>query len=137
LLYLHTFGSALRNIPARPVIEPALAQQDVRNEITIALGEAARAVLKNDTAKAKRALEKAGRAGRDAAKSWFFEENGWQPLSPSTIARKGSDQPLIETQRMFNAIGYTVVMPGLDKVDIKPVAESIRKGGRLAEEVEE
>ena len=45
LLYIHTHGSALQHIPARPVLEPAIEAPDNAALITKQLGEAARSTL--------------------------------------------------------------------------------------------
>ena len=109
LVYLHTHGSPLQGIPARPIIEPALAAADNKQLITKQLGEAARAALDHQPNVTSQHLNQAGLLGANAAKRWFTDDrNGWAPNSPATAARKGSDRPLIDTGQMRRAITFLV-----------------------------
>lgn len=109
LMYLHTHGSPRQGVPARPVIEPALAASDNKAHITKALGEAAKAVLDGKPNEAHNGLENAGMLGRNAAIRWFTDpRNGWAPNSPATIAKKGSDRPLIDTGQLRRSITFVV-----------------------------
>lgn len=109
LLYIHTNGSPIRNIPARPVIEPALAEEQTRKAINVELNAAVKAMISNEPEKAFNFLERAGTIGANAAKAWFFNpSNNWQPLKPATIKHKGSSQPLIDTGSMRKAITHVV-----------------------------
>ena len=96
LMYIHTRGSRLKNIPARPVIEPAIEQPDTRALIAAELKTAAVEVLAGNPGAATRNLRRAGTLGSNAAKRWFRNpRNNWAPNAESTIRRKGSDEPLI------------------------------------------
>lgn len=109
LLYLHTNGSPLRNIPARPVIEPAIKSPDNSARISTELNAAAKSILDGDADAAHQHLERAGTLGANAAKRWFTDpRNGWAPNSPVTIAEKGSDKPLIDTGELRRDITYVV-----------------------------
>ncbi len=109
LIYLHTHGSALQHVPARPIIEPAIEAADNKALITNQLGEAARAVMSEQPAATTDHLQRAGMLGSNAAKRWFTDaRNGWAPNTPATIRRKGSDRPLIDTGQMRRAITYVV-----------------------------
>jgi hypothetical protein len=109
LLYIHTHGSALRHIPARPVIEPAIAYAANRAIIADHLKDAAAAVIAGKPAQAESDLNAAGTAGARAARDWFTNPaNGWAPNTAATIAAKGSDQPLIDTHQMIRAITYVL-----------------------------
>jgi hypothetical protein len=107
LLFIHSHGSQLRNIPARPVLEPAIeADQKL---ITPHLAEAAKAVIDGRPAQAEMNLQRAGVAASNSAKRWFTDaRNNWAPNAPSTIRRKGSDKPLIDTSSMRRAITFVV-----------------------------
>lgn len=108
-MYVQSHGSPGMHIPARPVIEPAIAYPANREIITRELGEAAASMLEHDPAKAERYMNRAGIAGMNAAKGWFTNPaNGWPPNAPSTIARKGSDRPLIDTGSLRRAITFVV-----------------------------
>ena len=115
LLYMHEQGVPSRNIPPRPVLQPALAQDDVKEAIEDMMQSAAEeALVKGDVEKAKHCFEKAGMLGRDACKEWITGGHV-APNAPSTRARKlakgsGDGEPvaLIDTGAMFNAISYAV-----------------------------
>ena len=108
LLFIHTKGSMRRRIPPRPVVEPAiLANFDRRIEPE--LRDAAVARLAGNVIKATAGLKRAGMAGQSAAKIWFTDpRNGWAPNAPSTIRRKGSSRPLIDTAQMRNSLTYVL-----------------------------
>lgn len=109
LMYIHTHGSPLQHIPPRPVIEPALAAPDNKENITQELSDAARSVLGEKAGEAKQHLRRAGMLGRNAAIRWFTDHrNGWPPDSPATVAAKGSDRPLIDTGQLRRSITYVV-----------------------------
>lgn len=109
LMYLHSNGSALQGIPARPIIEPAIEAPDNKALIAKQLGAAARATLDAKPDEANDSLELAGMQGRDASVNWFTDpRNNWAPNSPVTIARKGSDRPLIDTGELRRSLTYLV-----------------------------
>lgn len=109
LMYLHTHGSRLQNIPPRPVIEPAIWAPGNRENIAAELGDAARGVLEGRPQDAALHLEMAGTVAANASKRWFTDpRNGWLPNSQKTINRKGSDRPLIDTGELRRAITYVV-----------------------------
>lgn len=110
LLYIHTNGSPIRGIPARPVIEPAIQASGNKEPIQLELKLAAIAIMSHgDPAEAFQHLSKAGMIGVNAARQWFFDpRNNWAPNAPSTIRRKGSSQPLIDTGSLRAAITYVV-----------------------------
>jgi hypothetical protein len=89
LVYVHTHGSPLRNIPPRPIIEPAIEADDNKAQISKELGEAAKALLDGNPKAATKFLNQAGQTGADAAKNWFDDpRNNWAPLKQETIFRK-------------------------------------------------
>ena len=113
LLFIHTHGSALNNIPARPVIEPAIEDPENRKHVVLELGDAAKAVFDADPALATRHLKRAGMLASNAARAWFTNSrNSWAANSPATIARKGSDKPLIDTGQLRRAITSVVAEAG-------------------------
>ena len=108
LLFIHSNGSALRNLPARPVIEPAIAAN--QQFITPELANATKAALADDPQGVNQALNRAGLIAANACKQWFFDpRNNWAPLSPAAIRAKGSSQPLIDTGAMRRSITYVVL----------------------------
>jgi hypothetical protein len=107
LLYIFSNGSDLRNIPARPVLEPSITLN--QSKITPRLGAAAKAVFDGHPEDARRELELAGTIAANGVKRYFFDPgNGWPANAPSTIAAKGSDQPGIDSGSMRRAITFVV-----------------------------
>lgn len=107
LLFIHTHGSPLKHIPARPVVEPAIAAN--RETIAPHLAAAAKLTLEQKPAMALRELKLAGTVASNATKRWFTDpRNGWAPNAPSTIARKGSDKPLIDSGFLRKSITWVV-----------------------------
>ena len=105
LLYIFTNGSPARNIPARPVIEPAIEYKPNADVISAELKQFTEATLDGNAARADRSLKRAAMEGQNAARAWFTNgANGWAPNAPSTIRRKGSSQPGIDTAQMRRAI---------------------------------
>ncbi len=109
LAFIHTYGSPIRNIPARPILEPALSTAETKDAVCVELKDAAKAMLSGDRDKMVEYLYRAGQEGENASRAWFEDSrNGWAPNAPSTIARKGSDRPLIDTARLRKSLTHTV-----------------------------
>lgn len=107
LMYIHTHGSPVRNIPPRPVIEPAIEAN--RTQIMAQYSKAAHAAAAGNNSELNSALIRTGLAGQNAARAWFTDpRNGWPLNAPSTIARKGSSRPLIDTGTLRKSITYVV-----------------------------
>jgi hypothetical protein len=107
LLFIHTHGSPLNNIPARPVLEPSIEKN--KKLITPHLGVAAKEVIQGHPEAAMRELDRAGMIAANGAKRYFTDPtNGWPPNAPSTIERKGSDRPLIDKGEMRRSITWVV-----------------------------
>ena len=87
LLFIHTNGSPIRHIPARPVIEPSIEAN--HEPIEQGLHATADYVLDGKKAEANQMLKKVGTLGANGAKKWFTDpRNGWRQNSPETIRRK-------------------------------------------------
>ena len=87
LLFIHTNGSPIRHIPARPVIEPSIEAN--HESLEEGLHAAAGLVLDGEKYKAEVMLKKVGTLGANGAKAWFTDpRNGWRQNAPSTIRRK-------------------------------------------------
>ncbi len=98
LLFIHTKGSPLRKIPARPVLEPAVEAEGNRQAIAFELSGSVKASLAGDHDGAVKKMKRAALAGQNAARGWFTDaRNHWAPNTLGTIARKGSNRPLIDT----------------------------------------
>ena len=105
LLFINSKGSPIKGIPARPVIEPAIAADGNRQSIAHELAEVAKATLQDKPDVAQKRLRRAALAGQNAARRWFTDSrNNWAPNKPATIRRKGSDKPLIDTGVLRAAI---------------------------------
>jgi hypothetical protein len=103
LMFLFSKGSSLRHQPPRPWLEPAIEAS--KQIITPHLEAAARAVLGEDPGRAERELKLAGTVAANAAKRWPTDaRNGWAENAPSTIRRKGSSRPGIDTGALRAAI---------------------------------
>lgn len=92
LLYIHTNGSQLQHIPARPVIEPAIDANKI--PIENLLHQAAQAAIDGKKREANRFIKMAGQFASNASKLWFTDpRNGWPQNSPETIRRKLGKRP--------------------------------------------
>lgn len=109
LLYLHEQGVPSRNIPARPVIAPALDQKEVKDAMKGCMRRAfLQAFLLGNTSGADKELDKAGLIGENACKKYITDGDNLAPNSPVTIARKGSSIPLIDTGALLNSITHEI-----------------------------
>ena len=109
-MYLHTHGSPLYQIPPRPIIEPAIEAADNKEAIAKELKQAAEAALAGKPGGTRTHLRMAGMEAQNRTRAWFTDpRNGWAPNAPSTIRRKKSDRPLIDTQQLRKSITYVVV----------------------------
>ena len=107
LAYIHSKGSPLNNIPPRPFLEPSIEAN--KEKIAAIQAQAFKAALNGKPAQVLMDMKKVGLLGQNLAKGWFRNpKNNWPPNSPLTIAKKGSDQPLIDTGALRNAIVYVV-----------------------------
>ena len=129
LLYLHTNGSELRNLPARPLIEPALKAND--EKIAEDLSEISRRLLAGNYQSALSMMKITGQDAVNMITDWFEDPaNGWEPNQPSTVKAKirkrfkskkkrkeayeeyeaGApvDQVLVDTGQMRKAITYVL-----------------------------
>lgn len=107
LLFIHTNGSPIRNIPARPVLQPAI--EDDKERVGEMLGKAIDAAASGDKERIVPELEKAGMYASGKCKAWFTNpSNGWKPNSPKTVKKKKSSRPLIDTGEMRKSITYVV-----------------------------
>jgi hypothetical protein len=122
LLMIHSKGSPLRNLPARPVIEPAIEEETNKAKISRQLIAAANKGLNGDQAGFITGLNAAGLQAQNVCREWFKNpKNGWDPLAPSTIQAKvrkygkgkkkidtSSIIPLVDTGEMRKAITYVL-----------------------------
>ena len=123
LLFIHSNGSPVRNIPARPVIEPAI--KDDAERLHKMMAKSAQYAFDGENEKALDQLKKTGVRGQNVSRNWFYnEDNGWPPDSPSTIQSKKNKykvagyepRTLINTGQMKNAITYFVKIEDGERV---------------------
>jgi hypothetical protein len=108
-MYIHSHGSPLMAIPARPIIEPAINAPDNKKAITDVLEKAGKATIDGNKQQAIRYLNIAGQEAVNRVRAWFTDpRNGWPPNAPSTIKAKGSNRPLINTSALRKSISYEV-----------------------------
>ena len=120
LLFIHSNGSPAKNIPPRPVIEPAIKKD--RDRLAKMMEKAAHCAFDGNVDKSLQQLKLTGMRGQDVSRAWFYDpENGWQPDKPSTIKAKkakhknvkGYDpRTLIDTSQLKNSITYFVKTKG-------------------------
>lgn len=136
LLAIHTKGSPLNGLPARPVLEPAIEDPDNKKRINDHLLKAAILSVSGDVTGFRTEIEKAGMTAQNAARQWFVNpKNNWAPNTLSTVRRKlsrsksktaqehleefyrrvemgesmdGLDRPLIDTGQMRKSITYVI-----------------------------
>ena len=109
LTYIHTHGSNIAGIPPRPIIEPAIEAEDNKEKITRELSQASISALEGNKEKSVTFLKRAGMVAQNAVRAWFVDpRNKWAQNTPLTIARKGSDKPLIDTGQLRKSIIYIV-----------------------------
>lgn len=116
LLYLHTNGSPIKHIPKRPVIEPALENDN--KKLSSMLKKSMEDFVSYGEEVASKDLEKLGMEGQNAVREWFVDpRNGWPPNSPKVQEekrkKKATDpKPLIDTGELRKSITYVVVKDG-------------------------
>jgi hypothetical protein len=123
LCYIHTNGSPINHIPARPIIEPAIEAEDNKEAITEELKEAAKAVLEGKVDSAMSHLNLAGMLGQNAARGWFTDSrNNWAENSETTARNKLSKlqgKELKNLQKLLDA-GASIT----DKSVSKPLIDT-------------
>ena len=89
LLYLHSKGSPLHNLPARPVLEPAIEESSNRGKLDAGLAQAMRFMLKGNKDGYVSQLNRVGLMASSMCKEWFTNPaNNWQPNKPATVLGK-------------------------------------------------
>jgi len=105
LAYIHEHGAPVHNLPKRKFLEPAI--EDNIEQINKQQKVVLECTLENKDTQAS--LNALGLLGQSTVKNWFTNsKNGWEPIKPATIARKGSDKPLIDTAQLLNSITYII-----------------------------
>ena len=123
LLGIHEHGSPIMHIPPRPVVQPALAQSDVRSAMSDAMKFGLSAAMEVDMDGTVAALEAAGQAGADGIRTYIDAgvSPGNAPVTVSggwiynrvakvgvPVAGKGFNKPMIRTGELYNSFGYEI-----------------------------
>lgn len=89
LLYIHTQGSPLRGLPARPLIEPCLKERSNADKLAEDLKLVGQAVLEAKVTQARRLMKVTGQDAVNMIRDWFDDpRNGWEPVKPATLDAK-------------------------------------------------
>ena len=101
---VHELGAPTRGIPARPFLIPTM--QNNADKYTTLMAQGFRNALQ-DKEKAAEVYEKIGLVASSDVKDYIVSGQ-FVPLKESTIDRKGSSKPLIDTGELRNSISYEV-----------------------------
>jgi hypothetical protein len=123
LLGIHTRGSPVMRIPPRPVVEPALAQEDLKQEMGELMPSSCEAAMQGDLAGTQKGLENAGQRGADGIRE-YIDAGIDPPNAPVTlsggwiwnqVAKKGvpvkgksGDTPLKDTGNLYNDFDFEI-----------------------------
>ena len=105
-LYENTVGNPAKNVPPRPLLEPAIEYHI--DKLTEKMKAAALKALEGKSSY-NNELELVGALGLQYVIGWFdHPANGWEANSPMTIKAKGSSQPMIDTGAMKQSLTYVI-----------------------------
>ena len=123
ILAVQEHGAPAMNIPARPVVAPALEKPQVRIAMASAMAEAVWAAAAGDLPGTVSAMEKAGQAGADGIRAYIDSGIG-PPNAPVTVnggwvwnrvagkaapvKGKGFNKPLYDTGELYRAFGCVI-----------------------------
>ena len=123
LMAIHEHGAPIMRIPPRPVVDPALAEDSARSEMTAAMVSALEAVMAGDPDGVTAALENCGKAGVAAIHD-YMDGGVPPPNSPVTVSGgwiynrvaktgvlvkgKGFNKPLYDSGALYNDFDYEV-----------------------------
>ena len=123
LLGIHTRGSPIMHIPPRPVVEPALAQESLKEEMGEFLVDSCEAAFEGDMSGTVAGMENAGQRGADGIRE-YIDGGIAPPNSPVTlsggwiynrVAKKGvlvsgksGSTPMKDTEALYNDFDYEI-----------------------------
>ena len=123
LLGIHTRGSPIMRIPPRPVVHPALAQEDLRTEMGEMMMSSCEAAFAGDLSGTQAGLEDAGERGADGIRE-YIDAGISPPNSPVTlsggwiynrVARKGvlvsgknGETPMKDTGALYEDFDWEI-----------------------------
>lgn len=100
---IHEFGTS--TIPPRPFMAQAF---DENLQKVVAMIKTEESAILEGKRTTKNALEKIGAFYRDATKMIFLRGQ-FAPLKAATIARKGSNRPLVDTGQLRASVDFEVI----------------------------
>ena len=115
LLYILSKGSPLRNLPPRPVVEPGIEKS--KDIWTPELAAAAQAMMEQKPGQATLHLKRAGVIASNAVKR-MFGSSDLAPNAPSTIRKKKSDRPLIDTAQLRRSVTWVLRQGKSEPMDV-------------------
>ena len=110
LMFIHEFGAPEANIPARPVVYPAI--RSIQKEVIARLKVIGKLALEGKPDQVDKAFNALGLLAQNAMRK-RITEGPFEPLKPSTLAtrrargRKG-DRPLIDSGQLRRALTYVI-----------------------------
>ncbi len=123
LLAIHTRGSPIMRIPPRPVVQPALAQEDLRTEMGEIMMSSCEAAFAGNLSGTQAGLKEVGQRGADGIRE-YIDAGISPPNSPVTlsggwiynrVAKKGvlvsgknGDTPMKDTGALYEDFDYEV-----------------------------
>ncbi len=123
LLGIHTRGSPIMHIPPRPVVEPALAQESLKEEMGEFLVDSCEAAFEGDMSGTVAGMENAGQRGADGIRE-YIDGGIAPPNAPVTlsggwiynrVAKKGvlvggksGSTPMKDTAALYNDFDYEI-----------------------------
>lgn len=102
--YIKEHGSPAYRVPPRPFLEPGIEKH--LDMVESGMKAALLDVLDGGDGRAQR--ERLGATMAAKVQAYFQEDNGWPPNAPSTIKKKGSAQPLVDTGALRQSITYII-----------------------------
>ena len=121
ILAVQEHGSPIMHIPARPVINRALAKEEIRADMAKAMKAAIQSAWEGKDPRPD--LEAAGQSGADGIRA-YIDSHIPPPNSPATVnggwiynraakkavyvKGKGFDKPLFNTGILYEAFGYEI-----------------------------
>lgn len=110
LMYIHEHGAPEVNIPARPVVHPAI--NSIKKELIAEQKRGAKLVLKGNFAAIDRMFHRMGIMAQNAMRK-RITDGPFEPLAPRTIAERRARgrfgiKPLIDTGQLRRALTYVI-----------------------------
>ena len=114
LLFIFSKGSPLHSQPPRPVLEPAVENEDNKKIISRELEASVKASLDGNHDLAVKKMKRAAMAGQSAARGWFTNpDNHWPKLADSTKRARMRNMTKAQLAQVAE-VGDAAFTPGVD-----------------------